>query len=366
MQALIYHADRAPLAGIDRPGPHQIYRRPRLALEARPLGAVPAGHVRVAVRLVGVCGSDLHIMQCDPTSGYIVGSVPLDVGGEGRVLGHEAVGQVREVGAGVSGIARGAWVALESLRTCQRCDACRRGLFNQCAEGILVGMQADGYFREVVDVPVQLVHDVSDLAASDAGRRAAACLEPAACSFGALRRARLAPGERVLIFGAGPIGAFAALLARAAFGAASVCVVEPLPVRRQLARRWADRVCAVDEAGADTAPVDVLVECSGDLENVDRVATRLAPNGRVVLLARRGAPLTVRRVDHLITNHVSILGARGHLGGAMGDVLRLERGGRVALAEAVTAVVDGLDALRHALETPAELARTQCKLLARL
>ena len=366
MQALIYRADRAPLAGADLSGPHQIYRRPRLALESRADEVLRDGHVRVEVRLAGVCGSDLNLMQCDPATGYILGSVPLDVGPEGRILGHEAVGQVREVGAGVAGIDRGAWVALESLRVCQRCDACRRGLFNQCARAVLVGMQADGYFREVVDVPLQLVHDVSDLAASDGGRRAAACLEPAACSFGALTRARVAPGDRVLIFGAGPLGAFAALLARAAFGAASVCVVEPLPARRELARRWADRVCDLDEAIADVAPVDVLLECSGDLANVDRAAARMAPNGRIVLLARHGAPLTVRCVDHLITNQVSILGARGHLGGSMSDVLRLERAGRVRLAETVTGVVDGLDALRGALETPAELARTQCKLLVRL
>lgn len=366
MQALVYRADRAPLAGVARPGPHQLYRRPRLDVEPRPLGAVPAGHVRVAVRLVGVCGSDRHVMQCDPASGYIVGSVPLEVGAEGRVLGHEAVGEVREVGAGVSGLARGAWVALESLRTCRRCDACRRGHFNQCAAVVLVGMQADGFFREVVDVPVELVHDVSDLAASEAGRHAAACLEPAACSFAALRRARVVPGDRVLIFGAGPIGAFAALLARAAFGAAAVCVAEPGAARRALARRWADRVCDPDEAAADPTPVDVVVECSGELANVDRVVERLAPHARVVLLARRGAPLTVQRTDHLITNHVTILGARGHLGGAMLDVLRLERAGRVRLAETVTAVVDGFDGLRAALVAPDEVAQAQCKLLARL
>lgn len=366
MQALIYRADREPMAGIEHPGPHQLYRRPRLDLEVRPLGPLPAGHVRVAPRLVGVCGSDLHLMQCDAASGYIVGSVPLDVGPEGRVLGHEAVGEVREVGAGVTGLAPGAWVTLESLRTCRRCDACRRGRFNQCAAGILVGMQADGLFREVVDVPVELAHDVSDLAASEVGRRAAACLEPAACSFNALRQARVRAGDRVLVFGAGPIGAFAALLARAAFGAAAVHVVEPVARRRELARRWADRVCDLDEAGADPAPVDVVVECSGDLANVDRCVERLQPGARVVLLARRGAPLTVRRTDHLITNQVAILGARGHLGGAMADVLRLERAARIRLAEAVTTVVDGLDGLRAALTAPDEVVRTQCKLLARL
>lgn len=362
------HAEREPKPGVDRPGPHELYRQPRLAVEQRPLGAVAPGNLRVEMHLVGICGTDLHAIQCDPDTGYILGSAPLEIGPEGRVLGHEGVGRVQQVGAGVSGIRRGDWVAFESLETCHRCAACRSGSFNQCANAVLIGMQRDGVFAEVVDLPAQLAHDVNDLAADEAGRRAAACIEPAACSFVALTLARVQPGEHVLIFGGGPIGLFTAMLARLAFGAASVSIVEPLPFRREFARRWADRVCDVEEFFGEPSqrPADVLIETSGQLENVDRSLVRVGANGRIALLARCGAPLSLRRVDHVITNNLSIIGSRGHLGGAVGRILQLYRDARLPLHEAVTEVAQGLDALKSALSDPAALASKHCKLLARL
>jgi threonine dehydrogenase-like Zn-dependent dehydrogenase len=368
VDGLVLRADRDPRPGVERPGPHQLYRRPRLAVEPRPLGELSAGHVRVEMHLVGVCGTDLHAVQCAPDTGYILGSAPLEIGPEGRVLGHEGVGRVRAVGAGVAGVRPGDWVAFESLDVCHRCPACRSGSFNQCPNAVLIGMQRDGVFAEIVDLPAQLAHDVNDLAAEETGRRAAACIEPAACSFVALSLARLKPGENVLVFGGGPIGLFATMLARLAFGAASVQLVEPQPFRREFAGRWADRVFDVEEFFAAPAarPVDVVVETSGQLENVDRSLARVGANGRVALLARCGAPLGLQRVDHLITNQVSILGSRGHLGGAVGHVLQLYRDSRLPLHEAVTGVVEGLDGLRSALADPSALAGKHCKLLARL
>jgi len=356
------------MAGVECPGPQQVYRRLRLTVEERPLGSVPAGHLRVEMQLVGICGTDLHAVQCDPATGYILGSTPLEIGPEGRILGHEGIGQVREVGSGVAGICCGDWVVFESLETCNRCEPCRKGRFNQCVSAVLVGMQRDGLFAEVVDLPVQLVHDVSDLAASEPGRRAAACIEPAACSLVALSLACLRPAEDVLIFGAGPIGLFAAMLSRLAFGAASVQVVEPLPFRREFARRWADRVYDVEEFFAEPVwrKTDVLIEASGQLENVDRALPRLGPNGRIAVLGRSGNPLTLQRVDHVITNNLSIIGSRGHLGGAVGDLLGLYREERLPLHEAVTGVVHGLGGLKCALEEPAALAEKHCKVLAQL
>jgi threonine dehydrogenase-like Zn-dependent dehydrogenase len=367
MDVLVIRAEREPVPGVASPGPHQLYRRPRLAVEPRVPGALPDGHLRVEMDLVGVCGTDLLAVRSDPDSGYLLGTAPLEIGPAGRVLGHEGVGRVREVGRGVTGFRRGDWVAFESLDTCHVCAACRRGSFNQCPNAVLIGMQRDGLFAECTDLPARLAHDVSDLGGHESGRRAAACLEPAACSFVALSLARARPGENVLVFGAGPIGLFAAMLARTAFGASHVEVVEPSDFRRDFARRWADRVADVEEFFAEPArrAVDVLVETSGRLENVTRALRRMGPNGRMVLLARAGEPLRLEDVDHVITNNLSILGSRGHLGGAVGDVLRLHRDGRLPLEAAVTGVVHGLDALESALADPAALAGKHCKLLAR-
>ena len=368
MDALVLSAKREPLAGIDDPGPNQIYRWPQLKIEERSPGAVPAGHLRVEMKLVGVCGTDLHVVSYDQSTGYILSTAPLDIGPEGRVLGHEGIGQIAEIGSGVFGFQRGDWVVFESLQTCHCCEACRKGRFNQCLNMVLIGMQRDGLFAEVADIPAQMAHNVSDLATGKTGQQAAACIEPAACSLVALSTARLRPGDDIVVFGAGPIGYFAAMLSRLVFGAASIQIVEPLSFRREFARQWADRVSGVEEFYAEPPwrNANVIIEASGHLENIDQVLSRLKPNGRIILIGRSGKPLTLQRVDHIITNNISIIGSRGHLGGAFGDLLRLYRDARIPLHDAVTGTVEGLVGLKRILEDHEALPGKHCKVLAQL
>jgi threonine dehydrogenase-like Zn-dependent dehydrogenase len=275
---------------------------------------------------------------------------------------------VREVGPGVEHVRPGDLVTFESIIRCHVCDSCRRGDFNQCERAALLGMERDGLFGTWVDVPAMLAHDVSDLADRESGLRAAACIEPAACAHVACRLCRVSPGDRVVVFGAGPIGLFAAMLCRVAFGAGLVQVVEPVALRREIAARWADRVQDVEEFFDEppSVPFDVLVEASGAVENVDRGVPLLGAKGRVALLARSGRPLSLRCVDHVITKSISIVGSRGHLCGAFSDVLRLVRAGRLPLHEAVTEVVDGLDELQKRLDAPALVTERHCKVLARI
>jgi threonine dehydrogenase-like Zn-dependent dehydrogenase len=367
-EVLVLRAERAPLPGVPQPGPHQTYRHPRLLVEKRELGRLAPGQVRVEMLYAGLCGTDLHVAQCDPRTGYVLGSAPFSLDPEGRVLGHEGVGRIVAVGDGVHYLGPGRLVTFESIIRCYQCDPCRRGDFNQCERAVLLGMERDGLFGSVVDVPALLAHDVSDLEDLEGGLRAAACVEPAACGYVAASLCRVTPGDRVLVFGAGPIGLFSAMLCRLAFGAVAVHVVEPVPFRRGLAARWADRAWGVEEFFAQPPPLrfDVLIEASGALENVDRAFRLLGPNGRVALLARSGRPLSLGGVDHMITNNISILGSRGHLCGAFSDVLSLFRAGRIPLHDAVTEVVDGLHGLRESLADPAAVIGRNCKVLARI
>jgi threonine dehydrogenase-like Zn-dependent dehydrogenase len=221
-------------------------------------------------------------------------------------------------------------------------------------------------FSSIVDVPGILAHDVSDLEGDDRGLLAAACMEPAACAYVACSLSRVRPGDEVVVFGAGPIGLFGAMIARMGFGAGRVHVVEPVAFRRSVAKEWADAVYDVDEF-FDAAPsADVVLETSGVLDNVDRAVERLRANGRVALLARAGRALSVRAVDHLITNNISIVGSRGHLCGAFSDLLKLVRAERLPLDRAVTSVVDGLDALHQCLVNPASVVEQNCKVLAEI
>ena len=364
---LVARADKEPLEGVANPGPHQTYRNPRISIETRQLNGLHPHAVRVAMFYAGICGTDVHVVQTNPETGYIRCSAPLDLSGKGRVIGHEGVGKVLAVGREVRHVKPGAFVTFESIIVCHYCDACRKGHFNQCHRARLLGLEKDGLFGTIVDVPSLLTHEVTDLAQSDRGLRAAACVEPAGVAYVACQNTHVSAGDVVVIFGAGPIGIFSAMLCKLVFGACRIHVVEPVPFRRALVRPWCDEVYTVDEF-FDNHPrlIDVLIEASGEMSNVDRCFRALSANSRVALLARSGKPLTLTAVDHMISNQITVVGSRGHLCGAFSDVLRLYRTGRMPLEQIVTDVVDGLDGLADILSTPEQIEHDSCKVLARL
>jgi threonine dehydrogenase-like Zn-dependent dehydrogenase len=366
-KVIVLRAEDAPQAGTPGLGPHQRYRAPRVGVETRACAPPGPGRLQVEMLYAGVCGTDLHLLQADPLTGYVRTSAPATIPPAGRVIGHEGVGRVIAAGDGAGHLRPGTIVAFDSIIACLRCPVCRRGAFNQCPDALLLGMQTDGLFGTVVDVAASLAHDVTPCIDSDRDLRAAACLEPAGCALLACENARVAAGERVLVFGGGPIGLFAAMLCRLVFGATHVTMVEPLARRRELAAAWCDVVCdTADHLAARTAPVDVMIEASGKLDNVDRAFTRLAPNARVVLLGRSGAPLSIAAVDHMITNAISVSGSRGHLGGVLPRVFGLYRAGLLPLPEAVTGVLGSLEELALALRDPDTIAREHCKLLVKI
>lgn len=346
---------------------HPRYKHPRLEIETRSLGALADDHVRVAMLYAGICGTDLHMLQADPATGHPKSSAPAHIPPEGRVFGHEGVGRVLAAGAKVSSPRPGDLVAFASILACFRCDICRRGDFNQCPQASLLGLELDGLFGTVVDVPASLAYDVSQIAVDEAGLRAAACLEPAAVALLACERARVAPGCNVAIFGAGPIGLFCAMLCKRALGAAHVTLIEPLEFRRRKVAAWCDATYDVDQYhAANDDRIDVLIEASGDVSNVPRAFRKIGANGRVVLLGRRGMALNLGDVDHMITQAITIAGSRGHLGGPFAKVTALHRSGVLPLGEVTTQELPSLEALYESLQDPGRLAETQCKVIARL
>jgi threonine dehydrogenase-like Zn-dependent dehydrogenase len=362
--AVVVYADHAPIAGIARPGSHQIYRNPRLGIESRPLQRLEHQSIRVEMLYAGVCGTDLHLVKAHPETGYIQTSSPVSLPPHGRILGHEGIGRITEVGSSVNHLAPGAIVAFESIVVCGECDCCRRGLPNQCANARLLGLQQDGLYTTLADVPASVAHDVTALIRDEHDLRSLANLEPASVSLLACQRARIAARDRVVIFGAGPIGIYCAMLARIAFGARSVHVVEPISFRRTLATGCAESVHAPDEFFLDfDQPVDVVIEASGDLTNVDKVMPMIDADGRVVLLARSGEPVVMTSTDHIITNAISIMGSRGHLGGAFETVLKLYEQRRFDPAYAVTGIINGLQNLQRLLGEPENLMNEHCKVL---
>jgi (R,R)-butanediol dehydrogenase/meso-butanediol dehydrogenase/diacetyl reductase len=225
------------------------------------------GEVVVRVVTCGICGTDLH----EYAAGPIVTPVephPLTGAQNPQILGHEFAGDVVATGPGVTSVAEGDRVAIMPLAYCGHCAYCRRGLQHLCATMACVGLShAWGGMAELATVAEYQIVRLPD----GVTHRQGALIEPTAVAAYGVERAGVSPGDRVLVTGAGPIGALAALCARAA-GASTVYVSEPNPARR--ARAEALEVATVLDPTSTDVPaylreeseglgVDVAIECSG-------------------------------------------------------------------------------------------------------
>ena len=344
----------------------QTYRNPVLALEGAALEQIPSEHVRVQMCYVGICGTDVHLVSADEKTGLIKTSAPCLIPDTGRVIGHEGVGRVIGVGACVHYLNIGDIVAFESLLSCGICDVCRWGKPNQCRNAKLMGLQFDGLFSEVVDIPWRLAQNISKFVESESDLKSGACLEPAGVAYVACENLRLCPSDKVVVFGAGPIGAYCAMLCKQLFGVQSVLTVEPLDHRRKLAKKWSSEVYSASEFHEHKSTFDVLIEASGDLKSLTASFKRIEPNGRVCFLARSGQDLYLQSMDHIITNNITLVGSRGHLGGVYERLLPAIKSGRFPILDVVTKELDGLDELLAHLKEPQQIALEDCKVLCRL
>ena len=227
------------------------------------------GRGDVVVRIVtcGICGTDLH----EYVAGPIVTPVephPLTGAQNPQILGHEFAGDVVATGTGVTRVAEGDRVAIMPLAYCGRCAYCRRGLQHLCTTMACVGLShAWGGMAEFATVAEYQVVRLPESVTYVQG----ALIEPTAVAAYGVERAGVRPGDRVLVTGAGPIGALAALCARAA-GASTVYVSEPNPARRARAEGLGVATVldptvvdlpAVLREQTDGLGVDVAIECSG-------------------------------------------------------------------------------------------------------
>jgi L-iditol 2-dehydrogenase len=182
---------------------------------------IGAGELLLRLRGCGLCGSDIAKVGAAGTR------VPL-------VLGHELVGEVAEVGAGVDGFAPGDRAVAAHHVPCGDCHFCRRGSASMCAAFKTSNLDPGG-FAELVRVPAPNVRHATFKVPPHVSDEAASFVEPLACCLRAVRRAQVAPGDSSVVIGVGSIGClFIQLLRRAG---ARVVGVDLLAERAALAKR---------------------------------------------------------------------------------------------------------------------------------
>ena len=287
------------------PGPADIPRtmrasvligRGEIRLEERPVPDPGPGEVLVKVASVGVCGSDVHYYREGRIGDFVVDQ-PL-------VLGHEVSGDIVAVGAHVPDSRLGERVAIEPQRPCRVCAQCSAGRYNLCPRmEFYATPPVDGAFCDYVTIQSEFAHRVPDALSYDV----AALLEPLSVGIWASRKAQVVPGSRILIAGAGPIGVIATQAARA-FGAAEVIVTDPVPERREMARRFGatHTMDPLTESVADLG-VDAFIDCSGATPAVKSGISAVRGAGTVVLVGM-GADEVALPIPVIQTRELNVTG----------------------------------------------------------
>jgi len=247
----------------------------------------------VRITRAGICGSDLHFYD---------GSLPI---APGFVLGHEGVGVIEEVGAGVDRLKKGDRVVVSGVVACGRCFFCRRGQSSQCAQsGSAVfgyGAQSAGKLgwlggeqSEAVRVPMAdyTCYPLPDAVDDNAAVFLADILPTG--FFGALN-GNIRPGDTVAIFGCGPVGLCAVMSAKL-FGPAEVIAVDSIPYRLEWARKLGATPVIADQAHqtildrTEGRGADVTIEAVGNDSALTAAIMAARPGGTVSVIGVFGTP----------------------------------------------------------------------------
>lgn len=253
-----------------------------------PQGRPAAGHVRVRMLAVGICGTDLSLASGSRTPPELPWR-----------LGHEGVGEITEVGPGVEEWMIGDRVALEPNITCGQCEYCRRGVTSACASRLSAGVLTQpGFLAEVVDHPSGFCHR---LPAGIPVERAV-CAEPLTVAAAAIRRTGLQGGEDVLVIGAGAQGLLATLVL--VDRGYRPWVREPDEARLRVAIELGAQAF---DLGTSPAP-QVVIDAAGVPEGLAAVVDRLAPFAKVTIVGEDQDHLGASSFD-IVQRQLSIRGS---------------------------------------------------------
>ena len=284
-----------------------------------------ASSVIVRVKYAGVCGSDRGLWYRNAFKEQFLKALDRD-SIKSRVVGHEFVGEVVEAGSKVNSlywdpdpknvakIEVGSLVSGDSHVTCGRCYQCRIGQANVCMNEAILGITIDGIFAEYVKLPAK------NLWAIDKNRirpEVAAIMDPFGNAIHALTKVDVR-GQRVAIFGAGPIGLFSILIAQK-FGAAKVIAVDVSAANLELAKQCgADETILIEKSEKANAwehdarvverireltygkGVDVSMEMAGPASSVNNAIDSTRRGGHVVLFGVKDGDLVIPQFPRLI------------------------------------------------------------------
>ncbi len=290
-----------------------------------------AASVILKIRYAGVCGSDLGIWNRNAFKDMFHDSLAKENKTQ-RVLGHEFVGEIVEAGSMVKSLYSdpdplnlakvevGSLVSGDSHVTCGRCYQCRLGEAHVCIDDAILGISIDGIFAKYVKIPAKNLWSIDE---SRVRPEIASIFDPFGNAVHAATKADFR-GQRVAIFGAGPIGLFTLLLAHN-FGAAKVIMVDINPRNLEMAKKLgADEVIQIqpkDKANDwEHDPevidrimdltygkgVDVSIEMAGPPSSINNAIDSTRRGGTVILFGIKDGNLTIPNFSRVIVRGLTI------------------------------------------------------------
>jgi alcohol dehydrogenase len=283
MKSLVYHG----------PGKKALEDKPKPTVK-EPTDAI------VKIIHTTICGTDLHIMKGD------VSTVT-----DGRILGHEGVGIVEDVGSGVSNFHAGNKVVISFLTSCGKCDYCRRSMYSHCEHGgWILGNTIDGTQAEYARIPYADTSLYHILGSAD--EEALVMLSdalPTGFECGVLS-GQIKPGDTVAIVGAGPIG-LATLLTAQFYSPAEIIMVDTDVNRLEVAKTFGATMLIHENAVEEIMKltlwkgVDVAVEAVGTPATFDICQSIVAAGGHIANIGVHGKSVELH-LEKLWSKNVTI------------------------------------------------------------
>jgi len=290
-----------------------------------------ASSVILKMKYAGVCGSDRGLWYRAAFKDLFHDSLERE-GKTQRIVGHEFLGEIVAAGSMVSSlysdpdplnqakIEVGSLVTGDSHVTCGRCYQCRIGEANVCMNEAILGISIDGVFAEYVKLPAKNLWSIDETRVRP---EVAAIFDPFGNAVHALTKVDVR-GQRVAIFGCGPIGLFALLLAQN-FGAAKVIMADVNPANLEMAKQLgADETILIEPKHKEQSwegdseviarimeltygkGVDVALEMAGPQSSINNTIDSVRRGGQVVLFGVKDGDLTIPSFSRLITRGVTI------------------------------------------------------------
>lgn len=300
--------------------------------------------VRVHIAQTGICGSDVHYWQRGRIGDFIIKS-PI-------VLGHESAGTVVEIGSAVSSLKVGDRVAIEPGTPCRYCDYCRSGAYNLCPDTIFAATPPhDGTLSEVYSVAEDYCYKLPEHVTFEEGAMA----EPLAVAVQVCKVADVKAGQKVVVFGAGPIGALCQAVCKV-HGATTVIAVDISQSRLDFAKTFgADGIYkpVKPEPGADpiaesqkTAEAikeefelgdgaDVVLECTG-AESCIQAGIFVARKGGTYVQTGMGRENVLFPITTTCIRGLNIKGSIRYTTGCYPQAIKLIASGKIMVRRLIT------------------------------